>query len=297
MKLLKFIVFCFQHGSLSNPPFDFAEERRKILTALPDQYFDSKAEQPRASKKFVSWILKHPIGYHLLSNMSYVRKSRRMNSMFFVTDDKRLVYVRILKAASTSILKEFLPLLDRQLENILLSDEQIDALAFRFVKNRLTRQTQHYKKFALIRDPFQRLVSVYQDLFDPTSDHFSYESYCFGILNPNLTFRQFVRTLDSIPDFLKGPHFASQYYILSRSAGLEDIMWFRLEKDKPAFENFIANYGMTFVQRNKQQKSYNFKDFYDAETVNRVYDLYKRDITYFDYREEYDQLCTYVKEH
>ena len=296
MKLLKFIVFCFRNGSLLNPPFDFAEERRKTLSELSDRHVESKAEQPRAGKKLASWILKHPVGYNLLANLSYVRKSRRMNSMFFVSDDRKLVYVRILKTASTSILKEFLPLLDSQLKNILLSDEKIDALAFRFVKKRLTRQTQHYKKFALIRDPFQRLVSVYHDLFDPSSDRFSYQNYCFGILNPNLTFHQFVRTLDIIPDFLKGPHFASQYYILSQTAGIEDIIWFRLEKDKPAFEDFIANYGMTFIQRNKQQKSYDFKDFYDTETINRVYHLYKQDITYFDYREEYDQLCKYVKQ-
>ena len=106
-----------------------------------------------------------------------------MNTMYYVADGHKAVYVRILKAAGTSVLTEFLKLMDSQLIGKRLSEEQVDALGYYFLKRSLPESAAGYEKFAIVRNPFQRIVSVYLDLFDSSNPLFSYSAYWFGILD------------------------------------------------------------------------------------------------------------------
>lgn len=291
MKLLRFLFLIFRKGSLNHSTFDFEAERRKTLTSLQNQ---KPLKNSRKLSTIRSKLLNTKIGYSLISNLSYLLHTKKMNVMLFVCSAKQLVYIRILKSASTSMLKELLPTIDKNLEGHSLSDEHVDALAFRYVKKELISEEQRFPKLALIRNPFHRIVSVYLDLFDPKSDHFSYESYWFGILKSKMSFQEFVDVISKIPDFLKGPHFSPQQYILSNITPLKNISYFRIDKDQEALSNFLIKHGINLPHQNKRSESYNYMSFYNTDLANKVYALYEQDVISFDYKPEYNQLLNFV---
>ncbi len=291
MKLLRFLLLIFRNGSLNHSSFDFEEERRELLNSFPNQQPGKKTDTHKTVR---SRLMNTKIGYSLISNLSYVRHARQMNVMLFVCEAKQLVYIRILKSASTSILKELLPTIDKKLEGHSLSDDQIDALAFNYLQKELTPLEELYPKFALVRNPFHRIVSVYLDLFDSSGNHFSYESYWFGILQSKMSFQEFVDTISQVPDFFKGPHFAPQHYILANVTKLNNIFYFRIDKDQQALANFLTKHGINLPHQNKHSGSYNYLSFYNIDLVGKVYNMYKQDVMSFDYKAEYNQLLNFV---
>jgi hypothetical protein len=291
MKLVQFLFLILRKGSLNHSFFDFEGERRKSLASLPNQ---RSFEHSKNRNVFISKLLNTKVGYSIISNVSYLKRARRMNVMFFVSSAKKLVYIRILKSASTSVLKELLPTIDKTLVDHSFSDEQVDSLAFHYVKKELTSNEQLYSKFALVRNPFRRIVSVYLDLFNPNNDYFSYESYWFGVLKRNMTFSEFIETLSQVPDFFKGPHFAPQHYILANITDLKNISYFRIDKDQEALDNFATKHGIKLSHQNKHGESYDYMSFYNPHLVKKVCDMYAQDVLVFDYKAEYNQLLDFV---
>lgn len=279
MRFLKFILLLFKRGSLHHEPIDFEENRRKILHGI----------STGAEIKVID-IPKNKTLYTVKSNIAYLFHARKMNTMFFVSAEKQLIYVRLLKSASTSVLKEFIPLVDPRFTGINLTNDQIDALSFHYVKKKLSEVELPYQKFAVIRNPFQRIVSVYLDLFDPDALYFSYGSYWFGILKPGMSFHDFIDVISTVPDFLKGPHFSPQHYILSKGIGLYNVKWFRLEKDIDALKQFLLQYDITLPYLNKQKSTYDYGTFYNESTLSKVYFMYEKDVHTFDYLKEYQTL-------
>lgn len=284
MRFINFILLLFRKGSIQHSPIDFEQSRRKILQDLlvPEEFLTTS-------------IPKNKILYTLKSNLSYLLRSRKMNTMFFISTQKQLIYVRILKAASTSILKAFLPLVNSRFTEVTLTDDQIDAISFRYVKHKLFTPEQQYQKFTVIRSPLQRIVSVYMDLFDPDAVHFSYDSYWFGILKKGMSFSEFVDVISMVPESLKGPHFSSQYYILSKGIGLMNVRWFRIEKDYAALEEFLFQNGISLHVQNKQKKTYDYRTFYTEDILKKVSTMYKKDIDLFGYQQEIQELKNFLR--
>jgi hypothetical protein len=186
------------------------------------------------------------------------------------------------------MLRGFLPLIDAHYDTLTLSAAQIDALAFSVRRNALAPHQQGYKKFAVVRNPFHRLVSVYLDLFDPKSEIFSYHTFCFGILRSDMSFAAFVKTIAVVPQELMGPHFAPQSFIL-RQAGLSEegnVSLFRMDKDSALLASFVAGEGFTLSERNRNPTSYDYRRFYDLETFKIAQQLYAQDIKELGYMEE-----------
>ena len=277
MKLLNFIFLLIRRGSLNQKPVDFETKRRALIDSLKlgDTIpMESQTQWPRR-------LWKIPGLYSIMASLSYFTDRHYMNKMYYVAHSHKVVYVRILKAGGTSVLAEFAKLMDSKLIGISLSDEQVDALAYYLRKTNLPESG--YKKFAIVRDPYQRIVSVYLDLFDKSSPVFSYASYWFGILDRNMSFKDFIKVISKIPTSLLGPHFMPQHLILKE---IPDVMVFRIEEDKKELADFLSGYGIELQHRNKSRTEYDYRTYYDRETFELVRKLYAGDVERFDYAAE-----------
>jgi len=285
---LKFVSLLIRRGSLFQEPIDFEAKRKTLVVPLPDSDAIVKRATERRSRSRLWGI---PGVYTILASLSYFRDRHEINRMFYVSHSHRVVYVRILKAAGTSVLSGFLRLMDRNLKTQSLSDEQVDALGYYFVRKKLPDTAGTFERFAIVRDPFQRIVSVYLDLFDPAAPEFSYAAYWFGILDRDMTFKDFVRVISKIPVSLLGPHFSPQYYILKE---MSDLKVFRLEEDSEELTAFLQRYGIEFQHRNKSNIDYDYRSYYDKETFAIVSSMYREDVDQFGYQKYRDDLKTWM---
>ncbi|NJM27020.1 MAG: sulfotransferase family protein, partial [Bacteroidia bacterium] len=229
---LKVIQLIFRQGSLRVRRVDFDGARGAVLAGL-----GAVNQKKSAYASLRRGLMKWPVFYFLFHNASAVKNRRRVLREYFISPADQLVFVRIFKNASTSILRGMLPRIDNGLRHQNLNDDQVDALAHSLSAHRLGAELNKYVRFAIVRDPFRRLVSAYRDVFDPNTAVFAYEGYLFGVFKKDMDFPTFVRTLCQIPDPLRGPHFASQTLILSY---VENVKVYKLESEATALAQFLG---------------------------------------------------------
>lgn len=294
MKLVRFLLLLFRQGSLQLKRIDFDDARSRTLDSalLPVALPTKKKDHP-----VKAFLMNTTLGYSLLANLAYLKNAGSMNKMYLISDSHQVIYIRILKSASTSMLKEFLPLVDKRLKDAHFSDEQLDVAGSYYEKKGIRNDQRDYKKFALVRDPFQRIVSVYLDLFDPAAATFTYSAYWFGILRADMTFKTFIKTIDQIPTSLLGPHFSPESYILNQASAMKDILVFRIEKDSESLARFLQPYGIKLPHLNKRPTKYDYRSYYDAETLSIVERLYADDVKHFGYEDDYRRLQQFVGHH
>lgn len=286
MKIWRFVLFLFKHGSIRGIYIDFEHRRAEIFKSAPVQLKPlNKNMYVRLRDKFI----KGRYAVSLISAIAYLKSIPKIHRQYFVVTSLQLVYVRIFKAGSTSILKQILPLIDPNLKNKNFTDRQIDEFGNQYVRHALGLHETRYEYFTVVRNPFHRLVSVYLDLFDPHHP-FVYQTYLFGILKKEMTFGEFVQTLYHIPETLKSSHFIPQSYIVKLCGREKRIKCFRLEKDRLALETFLQQYGMAINHNNKRKMDYDYRSYYDMNTLQMAYAMYQADVEMFDYTEEYKLL-------
>ena len=289
MKFIRLLILLLRRGSIAHKPFDFEANRQKNIDA---SYFPTN-KKVKTKSRLKQYLLNTRVGYGILSNLAYIKNVSDMNKMYYVSDEKKLTYIRILKSGSTSVLKVFLPLIEPNVKDIDFKEDQIDTLGYYYAKKSLSPQQGEYKKFAIVRDPFRRIVSVYLDLFDPTAPTFTYATYWFGVLRQDMTFKDFVKTISNIPQALAGPHVASQTSILNAADKLRHISIMKIE-DIETVENFFAEHGMSMLHMNKQSSNYDYRSYYDPETLSLVYRLYHDDIELLGYKNKYETLRHFI---
>jgi len=278
MKLLQFILMLFRRGSLNQKPVEYESQRRELVDSLPLGDTLAKSDTKRIGSPKL-WRI--PFLYSMMASGSYFRHRQQMNKMYYVSHSHKVIFIRVLKAGGTSVLAEFFSLMNSKLTGVSLSDDQIDALAYYLRTSKLP--AEEYQKFAIVRNPYHRIVSVYLDLFDKSSPVFSYDSYWFGILERNMTFKEFVKVISKIPTSLLGPHFCPQHVILQDVPGLRI---FKIEENKKELSDFFSGYGIELRHRNKNKIEYDYRTFYDKETFELVRKLYAGDVKRFGYQLE-----------
>lgn len=153
-------------------------------------------------------------GLNMILNLILYRCSHPSSHLIF--PDQQLIFIDIPKNASSSIKASLLWLtnipkneIDEKSENIHRQDWNSRAFLTRTERNQ-------YHAFFVLRDPFDRIESLYQSKFinDPKIGRdFYFDRYPLGI-HQNMNFEEFVRCISKIPDWLSDSHFKSQTQIV-----------------------------------------------------------------------------------
>lgn len=202
--------------------------------------------------------------------------------------DGNLAYIRIPKAANTSM--GYAMLLKRypQLKNKTVDETQINFLSDVNLNRLKDVGTETF--FTVVRNPFARLVSVYRDFFETDHGNFLYQDYLFGILEQNMSFAEFVDRIGQIPDRLKDQHFKPQHLFLQPYERNEiPVKIFQLEEQQN-LKGFLNAHSMELTHRNKSTEPYEYAQYYTPGLIEQVHKIYQTDIDRFDYHKDLQTL-------
>ncbi len=168
----------------------------------------------------------------------------------------------------------------------------IELEARRCVKIR--KEERNYFKFAVVRNPFDRLYSCYKN--KTASGIIGFDDYSLGFFFRECkNFNDFVKKVTKLPNFLSDPHFQNQYPIIcDKGKSLVDciVRFENLEKD---FEKIRKKYDLEKLPHfnRSQDRKYEWRDHYTKELASLVHKKYKRDFDLW-YPDAYNELNEYL---
>lgn len=252
-------------------------------------YSDSKlARYTRSLYRFI---------YHLPSsaNRYYYYAPRK----FYILDDRKLIYIAIPKAGSTSIKSTI-----GRSYGIHKEEERIHSSSrWNTERGRLPYPVRRYHKFSFVRNPFSRLVSCYIDqvLTLGLRDKTYFKVGPKRIITMETSFGEFVHQVARIPDRWSNAHFRSQYATLYHW-GCPLFNWVgrleNIDKDWAALAfRFDLPPKIEHHHSTRERGLYqDYRSFYTQELADLVYKRYRRDFDAFGYTDAYPRLLDYITE-
>lgn len=180
--------------------------------------------------------------------------------MIFSFGKYNATYFRVPKVASTSLLMTF-----RKIDNIEKIDyEDVNKSDF---------------KFAFVRNPFDRLTSCFRHIIQKGS--FKEDNR----LSKNMSFESFVDVISKTKIQNMDIHFRPQYTFIPETPDyigkFED-----LNHDFAVVCQKIGIKGYELLHQNKTD-NIDFRTYYNKQTADRVFDIYKNDFKLFNYGKFY----------
>jgi hypothetical protein len=288
----KLFALAVRYGHFKRSNLDFNANRSKSLQEFQD-YFSKEKVKATNHPQTKFWLLKNPYSRSLIAQAAFIKSSFSHKGGHLKTPFN-LIYIRIPKSASTSLSWMMLQCLYPPLKGKNLSAEQINFLTDVNLKTNLDVEESGVF-FTVVRNPFARIVSVYHDFFQASPDAFIYQDYLFGVFGTQMTFKNFVKRLEKVPDALKDQHLRPQHYFLEfyKQQGIFPRV-LKLEHPND-IQAFLFPYNLTMPLLNASSTAYRHMSYYDEETIKLVSSIYRVDIQLFGYTHERDALETYVK--
>lgn len=229
--------------------------------------------------------------------------------LYIVSDERRFVYFVVQKVACSSIKTALLPFFDvdtapyettlndgTQTVRIhqLFYDSRHQIPRRRFVQRLDEGEYRDYFKFAFVRNPWDRLVSLY---FQKLSGR---KNYAGPDLNPpgvegrfytDMPFAEYIEAVCRTPDEEANPHFRSQHLVICRRGKnrtpMADFVG-HFENLPQDFARVAARIGAPDLQlphrlRSKARKKQHYSEFYDARLRDLVAERFHEDIEIFGY--------------
>ncbi len=205
-----------------------------------------------------------------------------------IVHNLKVIYFHIGKTAGTSVEK----LLDNQIRNPNIADYDsffgfdkkhnifLQHASAEFVKNHVSNDIfDHYYKFSVVRNPFERLVSVFFYLIDQNTERFGdFDSFIHALPE-----------LNSHNNYRKGSHFISQtqYTHLDGNNICDHIAHFEYlpqSLDQVCHDLKINNVlGHHNKDPNKKWKQVAIHEYFNKHTIKIVCDLFEQDFINFGY--------------
>jgi hypothetical protein len=230
---------------------------------------------------------------------------------YIVSDDHKFVYFVVQKVACSSIKTALLPFfdIDPAGPKVVVKDgntrlrihELYSQSSYQINKKQLVAKLndeyRDYFKFAFVRNPWDRLVSLYWDKFAKNGPGVRLPEHVEVVLYPGMPFAEFVEAVYAIPDRDANIHFKSQYRTICGPGRDKPVMADFIGR----FENLAADFavvakGIGSAQelqlphiiphklRSESRKSRPpYADFYNDRLRKLVYKRYQEDIEIFGY--------------
>jgi chondroitin 4-sulfotransferase 11 len=224
---------------------------------------------------------------------------------YFVFDERRLVYISIPKVACTSI-KLAIEGVDEQ---IATSEQGVMGVHRKLTSkctHSLNRHAADYTIFAFVRNPYDRLVSCYEDKVKKPVQHNG--QYYFATaynrvflrrllgsaFHADMSFDEFVRLVSRTPDAIADGHFKSQYSSLYRHDRRIPHIVGKFENLGEDWKPLADRFGLAALSaNNRSAERAQWMDYYTSrQTIELVRKRFKNDIESFDYRASYEELIS-----
>ncbi|MEJ1158614.1 sulfotransferase family 2 domain-containing protein [Prosthecomicrobium sp. N25] len=211
-----------------------------------------------------------------------------------------LQYFAIPKVACSSVMAAMADLLDiefpdQEWKPELFQTHKWDGLYDRskvvLTKRQAFGVKQKRVRFALVRNPWDRLVSCYSEKIredgDPENfaDGVSRVLLPYGIFRKNMDFADFVEAVVSIPEFKSEPHWRSQFTFLIDDFGRMRMDFLGRFENVRDLEVFLCSCTAREVKLPHLLASSrtHYRDYYTPRLRNLVAERYARDIRSFKY--------------
>jgi hypothetical protein len=168
----------------------------------------------------------------------------------------------------------------------------------------LNPRQRRYFKFAFVRDPFDRLVSCYEDRvmrpvhaqigrhhFDTDYNRVLVKTLAGSCFHQNMSFAEFVELTGKIPDFLADGHFKSQHGWLYRFGSRIPDYVGKLETLTEDWRPLAARFSLPELDHRNRSEDYELRDYFKtSETVRAAARRYWKDIRSFGYEDSFWRL-------
>ncbi len=208
---------------------------------------------------------KSQLVYRMLHKIPFLPSSRRYN--ITVCHEKKFIWFRVAKVGTRTIYHHLLE------SNIHLDAEHPYRLYYP------TNFYSDYFKFAFVRNPWDRLVSCWHNKV-VDSNYFKFPD---AKLTEMRTFANFVNFLSGLDIENCDPHLRLQCRLID----LNHIDYIgRLESlvsDLSKIFHILGIPLMSIESKNVSSKKNHYHEYFDPALVEKVYQIYRRDIQIFDF--------------
>lgn len=290
-RFVRFIGLIIREGNFVHSGHSFETVRREMLKDLGDL---TPVRTPQPPSQWQRWILKYPRLRSFYAQAAFLKDSLRRRGGHLCVPALNLCYVRNPRAASTALASAMLQARFPELIRQVLTPVQINFLTDVHLHYHVRPEQGNATLFTVIRDPFARIVSVYRAFFEHADEPFIYEDYLFGILRKELSFKGFAKRIRLIPDFLMDQHLKPQHVLLEyyRHRNMA-VSVFRLEEPEK-LSGFLSAYSIEVKAFNMSESPYDYREYFDEESLEWIYRIYEKDISRFGYEARYEELKKWV---
>ena len=212
-----------------------------------------------------------------------VRLIRINNCVLYVFKKLQVVYLQIPKAACTTIKW-----------NLALAEGLIDeATPFHWVNAQknlcgfwgLPEKYNNFFWFTFVRNPYDRLVSGWYDKIVDNKVEAVIEHAHPGVFSPGMTFPDFVRQLETIPDERTNGHFHSQTGLIKNNIADKNLHYIARVENFAVDWAALASHLMISpksVWLNAKNRNH-YRTYYNQETLDIVTKRFQNDLDTFGY--------------